>query len=156
PLRRTRDLTWAERARLAHPARSAAQTNSLLLPSVHAGVAFAIAPALCGLSADVFALLLMLASYAGASLVSFRVERFVRQGRYTFGQRLRAMSVQWLLFFSWVPVLLALFLLMPATFNARAWLLLAAGAVAVVVFAAGGGFYLAWLTGLLTPAPARL
>jgi Zn-dependent protease with chaperone function len=156
PLRRARDLTWAERARLAHPARLAARVNSFLLPGLQIVVAFAVAPPLCGLPAEAFALLLILASYAGAALVAFRVERRIRQGRYTVGQWLRAVSILWLLFYGWVLVLLALFLLMPATFNARAWLLLAAGAAAVLLFQVWGGFYLAWLVGLVKPASARL
>jgi Zn-dependent protease with chaperone function len=156
PLRQARNQTWAERARLAHPARLVARTNALFLPALHGGVAIADPPALCGLSAGPFAFLLVLASYAGAAIVSFRVERCIRQGRYSFGQHLRAVSVLWLLFRGPALVLLALLLFMPATFTAHAWLLLTGGAAAILPFAVGGGFYIVWLLGLVKPASARL
>jgi Zn-dependent protease with chaperone function len=156
PLRRACDQTWAERACLAHPARVVARSNSLLLPALHGGVAFAVAPALLGLPTVFFAFLLALASYVGAAVVSFRVERIVRRGRYTFGQYLRAISAQWLLFHGPAFVLIALLLLMPATFNDRVWLLLGVGAAAMLLLAVGGGFYIVRILGMVKPASDRL
>lgn len=156
PLRQADDRKWAERARLAHPARFASLTNAIVLPCFHGGVAFAVSQALFVVSAELFALLMLLASFAGTVIVSFRVERCIRQGKYTFAQHLRAVSILWLFFRGAALVLLALLLLMPATFNVRAWQLLIGGAAAILLFAAGGGFYIVWLLGLVRPASARL
>jgi Zn-dependent protease with chaperone function len=156
PLRQARDTTWAERARLAFPARFTARTNNILVPGLHGGVAFVVSQALSGLPAELFAFLMVLASFAGTVIVSFRVERCIRQGQYTLGQHVRAVSVLWLLFRGPALVLIALLLLMPATFNARAWLLLTGGAAAILLFGVGGGFYIVRLLGLVKPASARL
>jgi Zn-dependent protease with chaperone function len=155
PLRRGGDLGWAERARLAYPARIAARQNALLLGLTHAALAYFLAPALGPLPRGALVLLTFLAGYAGAVLVSFRVERRVRQGRFTAGALVRALLVQWLIFFGGVLILVVVMPLMPLTFNARAWALLGLAAAAALLYQIGVGFHVAWLLGLVRPAPAR-
>jgi Zn-dependent protease with chaperone function len=160
PLRRARDLPWAERARLAYTARAAARGNTLFLTVVHATCGFILGPILwplCPLPAGLVAFLLALAAWAAATLVGFRVERRARQGQFTAAEWRRAVGVVWLIFNGWLLVLLfGLLAVMPPTFNLRAWLVLAVAGLLLLAFGTGRGFHVARLLGLVRPASARV
>jgi Zn-dependent protease with chaperone function len=156
PLRGAKDLSWAERARLAYPVRQVAVRVTVLLCVLPAFLTDSLGGQLCPMSNGLLTILTGMTGYFASAIVFFFAERLIRQGRLPFSAWARGLVVYWLFF---APVLLiALFFVpfMPDTFNITTFVLFAI-AVGVVIFSSvGGGLLIGRIVGLIRPAPEHL
>jgi Zn-dependent protease with chaperone function len=156
PLRRYRGDSWVERARRFYPGRLVSIFCFAAFPIPMGYMAFLFASPIGYVSAEILGLLTGLAAYAGYLVIHIRMERRWRPMPLGWGYWLRGILVNWLVFLPTIAVLVGVAVLLPATLNVEAMVILALGAILFGFFMVGGGLYIARRVGLVRPASERL
>jgi hypothetical protein len=154
PLRRYDGPFWAERARLAYPARAVYETMLLLLPIFFGGLALTVGP-MSRVSASTLAVTSGVAAYFAAGLTGGRF--LVEMSGIPPGEgRWRRFAAQSLVRAPHLIVGLGVAVLMPAELSPDAWVVAAGGLLALHRVVRGDSLRLARRFGLIRPASWRL
>jgi len=156
PLRRATPGQWTERARLAWPPIRVLAWGQVIQPAVWAGLVGAEAEGIVGAVSSWLEAVVALGAFAGASLVSHRIETQVRQLQLSYSDWLRGWVVQVVLFLMPWGMLVLVLWQGPSSVDWVGSMLLLACIGAVWVWGIGGVVVLGKWLGLLHPAPARL
>ena len=151
PLRREPDAHWTERARLAFPVRSLAMV-CLLLTVVPV---FAIGAGLDRVG-RLTLVLTALAGWLGVLVNEVRAASVIRRSPVTLRMGMRGWAILLLLLYPHLLIFFALLAAMPGEMGPRAWAVLAAGTLAMLLLIRFSGIPLLRALKLARPASPRL
>jgi Zn-dependent protease with chaperone function len=155
PLLQQAPSTWVDRARLAFPARAASRFALIFLPTL-AAVSVSFLDPGQGAGTWLASMSAAVPAFVAATVVRLHVERVIRRRQVGLGELLRGWLGYWLVVFPHLVVALICVALVGDEPTGRAWLVVAAAALATAAACAGCGVMLARLLGLARPASDRL
>jgi len=150
------DVHWTERARQLLPVRGILMFCGWILIAEYAVFSFAVVGVLSPVSRELYGLVVLLSAFLVVSFCWWRFERRWRGDWLTLGSALKGRLTFLLVFLPWLPVVVMMAVLVPASVGPRLWTTISVGVPLMLAMTMGGGFYLARLVGLVKPAPERL
>jgi Zn-dependent protease with chaperone function len=156
PFLRAQGAPWAERARLAAPARTLAGHCAGIYPVLALAFVSLLTGPLCPIPPRAVGVLAAWAAWAGVVVVCVALGNRLRPGLFGVWYRLRGVLGSLCIGSSPLVVLGAVFALLPDRPGPHAYLVLGLGTLGAAICAAGGGVWVARLLGLARPASARL
>jgi len=155
PLRRTGEIHWVERARLAHTPTFVAGWLLVFLPLSFVCCVL-LAQSLTPIPRPVLLLLVFAASYLGAFVVAYFMARRLRGEKRGLLRTLRNTVLFQVILRGPVLVMALGLVFAPLTLDLQAWCLLAGVALGILFFAVGGGVLIGQALGWARPAGERL
>jgi len=147
------DAHWAERARLAYPARLASIGTAFIIAMIGAAGVFIITEKPISWA---YIACLALCTLAGSRFVASRVSRRILGPETRLQNRMRWFVAQLTVAGSQLAVVIVSPILLPNTFNARAAVILLIALIVLVAGTCGGGLWVLRRLGMLMPASPHL
>ncbi|HVC96527.1 MAG TPA: M48 family metalloprotease [Pirellulales bacterium] len=142
---------WMERARLAFPARAAAQVNKLVLPIAFLLCALTIRRSIWEVSTSKLAIDAGIASYLAAWIAAFCVARVGQQPPITWRRHIQGTLSNLMIFTPHWFVAAVLVAILPSRFDANSACVFIGMVVFYLFLLSGGGIFLARVVGLARP-----
>jgi Zn-dependent protease with chaperone function len=146
---------WAERARWVFPVAQVMAQAPLMLTFVFATSCWLAMSRLLPLPTPALVTLVAILAFLGASFACHLAAHQLLPGRVRYSDWPRGLLAL-VVSSGWLIVLMLAIVWMPAQMDASAWTALAIGAVGLLFFTTGCGWWLGRLFGLVYPAPERL